>query len=242
MRHHRLMLAAVAALGLTGCDQGTSGKLEEVSKGQKEILAKLENLEKTVNQIKAAPPGAAPAARPQVDPNKVYNIPVDGNAIRGPKDAKVTIVEFSDFQCPFCSQSKTLVDQVLEAYPKDVRFVYKQFPLTTIHQMALGAAKAAIAARAQGKFWEMHDIMFANNRELQPEKLKEYAGKIGLDVAKFEKDMNAPETQQAVDKEIADAKAADVQGTPTFFVNGKRLMTRSLDGFKQGVDEALKKG
>ena len=217
-----------------------TGKLEEVSKGQKEILAKIEALEKTVNQIKAAP--AAAAARPQADPNKVYALAVDGNAMRGPKDARVTIVEFSDFQCPFCVQSKTLIDQVLEAYPKDVRFVYKQFPLTSIHQLAMGASKAALVAQKHGKFWEMHDIMFANSRELQPEKLTEYAAKIGIDASRFQKDMNAPETQQAVEKEMADARAADVQGTPTFFVNGKRLMTRSLDGFKQAVDQALKAG
>ena len=177
-----------------------------------------------------------------MDPNKVYALSIDGNAIRGPKDARVTIVEFSDFQCPFCAQSKTLMDQVIEAYPKDVRFVYKQFPLTTIHQMAMGAAKAAMVAAKYGKFWEMHDVMFANNRELQPEKLKEYASKIGLDGAKFEQAMNAPEIQQAVEKDMADARAADVQGTPTFFVNGKRLQTRSLDGFKQAVDQVLKAG
>ena len=237
-RGRSIALAATALYGLVGCDQG-GNKLDEVSKGQKEILAKLESLEKTVNQIKAAP---AAAARPQADPKKIYTISIDGNAVRGAKNGKVTIVEFSDFQCPFCAQSKALMDQVLEAYPKDVRLVYKQFPLTTIHQMAMGAAKAAVAAGKQGKFWEMHDLMFANSRELQPEKLKEYAGTIGLDTAKFEKDMNTPEIQQAVEKEMADARAADVQGTPTFFVNGKRLMTRSLEGFKQAVDEALKTG
>src|SRR5262249_49193910 len=149
----------------------------------------------------------------------------------------VTIVEFSDFQCPFCAQSKDLVDQVLKAYPKDVNFVYKQFPLTTIHPFALGAAKAAVAAGKQGKFWEMHDLMFANNRELGVDKLKEYAGKTGADVNKWEKDFNDPSTQAQVDREVKDAQAADVQGTPTFFVGGKRLVNRSLDGFKQMIDD-----
>jgi protein-disulfide isomerase len=239
MRSRAWILGVLVGAGCFGCDQGAGGKLDEVAKGQKEILAKIEALEKTVNQIKAAP---AAAARPQADPNKVYTIPVDGNAMRGPKTAKVTIVEFSDFQCPFCVQSKALIDEVLQAYPKDVRFVYKQFPLTTIHPLAMGAAKAALVAQKSGKFWEMHDLMFANSRELQPEKLKEYAAKIGLDAAKFEKDLNAPEAQQAVEKEMAEARAADVQGTPTFFVNGKRLMTRSVDGFKQAIDQALKAG
>ncbi len=234
-----VLVSLLALVALAACG-GDNASMEELKKGQKDLMAKLESVEKTVQQIKAAP---APAgARPQMDPNKVYQIAIDGEAVRGPKDAKVTIVEFSDFQCPFCAQSKLLVDDVLKAYPKEVNFVYKQFPLISIHPNALPSAKAAIAASKQGKFWEMHDIMFANNRELTFDKLKEYAGKVGLDVARWEKDFNAPETQAAIDKSIKDASAADVQGTPTFFVGGKRLVNRSVDGFKQMIDEQLKKG
>jgi len=130
---------------------------------------------------------------------------------------------------------------VLQAYPSDVNFVYKQFPLpATMHPNALPSSKAAVAAGKQGKFWEMHDIIFKNNRELSYDKLKEYAGQVGLDVARWEKDFNSPDVQQAIDKELADGRAADVQGTPTFFVNGKRVANRSLDGFKQMIDDALK--
>jgi protein-disulfide isomerase len=134
-----------------------------------------------------------------------------------------------------------LVDQVLEAYPKDVNFVYKQFPLpATMHPNALPASKAALAAAKQGKFWEMHDIMFKNSRELSFDKLKEYAGQIGLDVPRWEKDFASPDVQAQIDKEMAEGRSADVQGTPTFFVNGKRVMNRSVDGFKQMIDEAIK--
>ena len=130
---------------------------------------------------------------------------------------------------------------MLQAYPSDVNFVYKQFPLpATMHPNALPASKAAVAAGKQGKFWEMHDIIFKNNRELSYDKLKEYAGQVGLDVARWEKDYNSPDVQQAIDKELADGRAADVQGTPTFFVNGKRVANRSLEGFKQMIDDALK--
>jgi len=130
---------------------------------------------------------------------------------------------------------------VLQAYPSDVNFVYKQFPLpATMHPNALPSSKAAVAAGKQGKFWEMHDIIFKNNRELSYDKLKEYAGQVGLDVARWEKDYNSPDVQQAIDKELADGRAADVQGTPTFFVNGKRVANRSLEGFKQMIDDALK--
>jgi len=109
-----------------------------------------------------------------------------------------------------------------------------------MHPNALPSSKAAVAAGKQGKFWEMHDIIFKNNRELSYDKLKEYAGQVGLDVARWEKDYNSPDVQQAIDKELADGRAADVQGTPTFFVNGKRVANRSLEGFKQMIDDALK--
>jgi protein-disulfide isomerase len=133
-----------------------------------------------------------------------------------------------------------LVEQVLAAYPKDVKFVYKQFPLTTIHKDAKNAAKASLAAHRQGKFWQMHDELFKNQRELGYDKLKEYAKTAGLDVARFEKDMAAPEVEAEVSADVAEGTKAQVTGTPTFFVNGKRLMTRTVEGFKAVIDEALK--
>jgi len=130
---------------------------------------------------------------------------------------------------------------VLKEFPKDVNFVYKNYPLpATMHPNALPAAKAAVAAQRQGKFWEMHDIIFQNNRELGFDKLKEYAGKVGLDVARWEKDYNSPDVQQLIDKDMAAGRAADVTGTPTFFVNGKRVMNRSVEGFKEMIQNSLK--
>jgi protein-disulfide isomerase len=225
-------------LAAAGCGQNDAD-IQELKKGQQDILAKLASIEKTVAQVRTPPPAPAMA---QPDPNKVYDIPIASSAIRGPKGAKVTIVEFSDFQCPFCSQSKPLVDEVLKAYPKDVNFVYKQFPLTSIHPFALGASKAALAAGKQGKFWEMHDILFANNRDLGQDKLKEYAKQIGLDVARWEKDLNSPDIQAEIDADGKVAQTAEVRGTPSFFVGGKRVMNRSVEGFKQMVDDQLKKG
>jgi protein-disulfide isomerase len=132
------------------------------------------------------------------------------------------------------------VDQVLKAYPNEVKFVYKEFPLTSIHQNALNAAKAVAAAQKQGKFWEMHDKLFANQRALLPDNLKQYAQEIGLDVAKFEKDMTSPEVQKQIDADMKLAQDAEVRGTPTMFLNGKRVMNRSFEGLKQMIDEALK--
>lgn len=225
---------------LTGCADPKA--MDEVREGQREIKAKLADLEKKIDAIASRP--AAPAAPSQPDPNKVYDIAVGDSPVKGPADARVTLVEFADFQCPFCSSANTLVHQVLEAFPKDVKFVYKEFPLTQIHPNALPASKAAQAAKLQGKYWEMHDKLFDNAKTLDGESLKKYAQEIGLDVAKWEKDMASPEVQKAIQDDMKAASAADVRGTPSIFVNGKRVTNRSLDGIKQMVNDALqqKKG
>ena len=130
---------------------------------------------------------------------------------------------------------------MLKKYPKDVNFAFKNFPLpATMHPNAMPAAKAAVAAGKQGKFWEMHDIIFQNSSQISADKLKEWAGQIGLDVPRWEKDMASPEVQALVDKDSADGRAANVQGTPTFFINGKQAQGRSVEGFSQMIDEALK--
>ncbi len=132
------------------------------------------------------------------------------------------------------------MDQVLQAYPKDVKFVYKQFPLP-MHANAMGASRAALAAHKQGKFWEMHDKLFANQRALDADKLKEYAQQIGLNPAQFDKDTASPEVQKQIQEETSLGQQSDVSGTPTLFLNGKRVMNRSFEGLKQMIDEALKK-
>jgi len=237
MRMTSLSLLAAGLLALGACGgPGNQADIEEIKKSQKDILDKLASLEKSV---KEAPRPAAPA-RPQIDPNKVYDIPTGDSPVRGPRAAKVTITEFADYQCPFCAQSAPLIDEVLKAYPNDVNFVYKQFPLSSIHPQALPASKATLAAAKQGKFWEMHDRVYKGFREISPTKLKEWAKEVGLDVAKWEADMNSPEVQAQVDKDMAVGRSSDVQGTPTFFVNGKRVMNRSVEGFKAMIDAELK--
>jgi protein-disulfide isomerase len=233
-RQRTPLIAACVLTLLAACTSNED--LKQIQESQRLILAKLGDLEKKIEQ--GARP--APAARPQVDPNKVYDIPIGTSPVKGPADAKVTLVEFSDFQCPFCAQVPPLVAEVLKAYPTDVKFVYKQFPLTSIHRMAMGAARAAVAAQKQGKFWEMHDTLFANQKQLQPDKLKQYAQEIGLNVEQFEKDMSSPEVQKQIDDDMKLAAQSQVTGTPTLYLNGKRVVNRSAEGIKQMVDEALK--
>ena len=134
------------------------------------------------------------------------------------------------------------MDQVLAAYPKEVRFVYKQFPLEQIHQNALNAAKASVAAGKQGKFWEMHDELFKISKDLAMPNIRAKAEELKLDMKKFDADMAAPETEKAVRDDLAAGRGAEVSGTPTFYINGKRVMNRSLDGMKAMIDEALKGG
>jgi protein-disulfide isomerase len=133
------------------------------------------------------------------------------------------------------------VDQVLAAYPKEVRFIYKQFPLEQIHQNAMNAAKASVAAGNQGKFWEMHDELFKISRNLAMDEIRKKAEEIGLDMKKFDADMASPETEKAVRADLELGRTVDVQGTPTMFINGKRVMNRSVEGMKAMVDEELKK-
>jgi protein-disulfide isomerase len=237
MDTRRTYVIALLALAMAapGCAQKSD--IEAVQTTQKEILAKLEKIEKDIAARPAAP---AAAQRPQVDPNKVYEIPVGNSAVRGPKNAPVTITMFSDFQCPFCAQSAPIVDQVLAAYPNDVNFVMKQFPLRQIHPNADPAARAAIAAGKQGKFWEMHDDLYKNSRNLTPETIKGIAEKIGLDMKKFEADQSSDEVKKQVDEEMALGSKSDVRGTPSFFVNGKIAQNRTVDGFKAQIDAELK--
>jgi protein-disulfide isomerase len=158
----------------------------------------------------------------------------------GPPDAKVTIVEFSDFQCPFCSRAATAVHTVKEKYSDKVRFVFRQFPLS-FHQNAHLAAEAALAAQAQGKFWEFHDKAFANQQKLDRASLEGYAKDIGLNVTEFKKALDDKTYAPVVDAELKLGEEVAVDGTPTMFLNGKRVNNPSDTAeLSKEIDEALK--
>jgi protein-disulfide isomerase len=175
------------------------------------------------------------------DAGVVYRIDTAKSPVRGPKDAPVTIVEFSDFQCPYCHDLEATLDQVLKAFPKEVNLVYKQFPLN-IHQYARQAAVASMAAHQQGKFWQMHDKLFQNFTAISEENIKKWAKEVGLNMGDFEKSMQSGALETLVQKDIADGATARVLGTPTLFVNGKRLPDRSFEGFKKTILEELAAG
>jgi protein-disulfide isomerase len=148
-------------------------------------------------------------------------IAVDGAPVRGPADARITLVEFSDFECPYCSAAVKQVDTIMAAYPKDVKLIYKQFPLS-MHPHAELAAEASLAAREQGKFWEMYDVLFKNFRQLSRTNILAMAKEIGLDEEKFKSDLDSGKYKAIVVKDLADGEAAGVYGTPAFYINGKQ--------------------
>lgn len=159
---------------------------------------------------------------------------------RGPENAPVTIVEFSDFQCPFCSRAVGTVEEVMKAYPDKVRLVFRQFPLE-FHKQAPKAAEAALCANDQGKFWQMHDKLFGNQKALEVPALKGYAKELGLDTAKFDKCLDSGEKAAVVKADQADGQKLGVNGTPAFFINGILLSgAQPFDEFKSIIDDELK--
>jgi len=231
-----LFCALLAPAWLAAC--GNDEALNQIRDQQRLILAKLTALDEKIDKVAAR--SAAPPRAAGPDPTRAFILPVEGSPTKGPEDAPITIVEFSDYQCPFCARSEPLVHEALAAYPSKARLVYKHFPLTSIHPQAMSAALAAAAAQRQGKFWEMHDKLFANQRALAPEQIKEYARQVGLDMPKFERDLQSDEVKTAVQEDIKLAQRVGVRGTPTIFVNGKILQNRTLDGFKELIDPVLK--
>jgi len=158
----------------------------------------------------------------------------------GPADSKVTIVEFSDFQCPFCSRAATATHTIKEKYGDKVHFVFRQFPLS-FHQNAHISAEASLAAHAQGKFWEYHDKLFANQQKLDRPALEGYAKELGLNVNDFKKALDDKTYATTVDAEQKLGEEVAVDGTPTMFLNGKRVSnpTDAAEISKE-IDEALK--
>lgn len=168
---------------------------------------------------------AAPAVNPDTYVPDAPTGPVDiaitdKDHIRGNKDAKVTLVEFSDFECPFCSRHEPTMTQALAEYKDNIRVIYKHFPLESIHPQARPAAEASECAAEQGKFWEFHDELFANQDKLDSSYYGEIAKQLGLDTNKFNSCVTAGKGKAKVDADYQQGIQAGVQGTPQTFVNG----------------------
>jgi protein-disulfide isomerase len=184
---------------------------------------------------------AALDASPLMHRNDPVTIPVAGDPVLGPQNARVTVVEFSDFQCPYCAVAVVKLNAVLKAYPNDVKLVFKQYPLE-MHSQAALAAEAALAAQRQGKFWQLHDAMYADRTRLSRPNILAMAEKIGLDVKRFQEDWDSPAIRQALAKEQKEGDAIGVSGTPTIFIDGKRYEgDLALDAIRPIIDKEIKR-
>lgn len=164
----------------------------------------------------------------------------EGPARGGPKNAAVTIIEFSDFQCPYCKQAANTVKEVLKSYGDKVRLIFKHLPLP-IHPEAFKAAQASVCAGAQGKFWEYHDGLFGSDN-LTGEALTRLAANLGLDTKEFSACLDSETSRAVVAKDIRESRKADIQATPTFIVNGKLLKgARGREDFKKMIDEEIER-
>lgn len=168
-----------------------------------------------------------------------YKINTKGAPMKGPKKAPVTIAVFSDFQCPYCARIGGIIDAVLKEFPDKVNTVFKFFPLRS-HRYAKEAAKASVAAMAQGKFWEYHDLIFKDFRSLNEQKLEAFAEELKLDMKAFKKTWKAPETETIVNNDAQEGIKVGVQGTPSVFVNGELVRPANFEGIKAAVEKALK--
>ncbi len=190
----------------------------------------------------APPPGAAgavviPEREPSLDAATIARLRLDRGPARGPASAPVTIIVFTDFQCGFCGKVLGTIDELWDDYPDQLRLVVKQFP---VHQTAELAAEAALAADEQGKFWELHDLMMANQDDLSEKAILEYGARAGLDVKKLRGALARHSYRDALDAEISAGKEAQVKGTPCFFINGKQFTgARPIDDFRREIDAAL---
>jgi protein-disulfide isomerase len=186
---------------------------------------------------------SGPAIRVVMDaPRTTVTIAADDPA-QGKADAPVTVIEFSDFQCPFCLRVMPTLKQLRAKYGDKMRLVWKDFPLTQIHPQAFVAAQAGNCAREQGKFWEYHDKLFANQSALQAESLKKYAADAGLDAAKFNQCLDSSKYEARVEEELTAGNHLGISSTPTLYVNGRMINgAQPIEVFESVIDEELARG
>jgi protein-disulfide isomerase len=226
--------------------QGLQQQLDE----QKQLL---EEIKRDIQEVKGIVKGVEEARRPPPsEEDQKRTVSIDDDHVKGRPQAKLTLIEFSDFQCPFCERFyREALPQIEQEYIRTgkVRMVYRDFPLDNIHKDAQKAAEASQCAGEQGQYWQMHDMLFNNHKALDPENLKKYARGLGLSAERFDTCLDSGKYAEEVRKDFLDGQAAGVQGTPTFFVGytdkGKTIQAIPIRGarpymaFKQTFDELL---
>jgi protein-disulfide isomerase len=217
-----------AQLGGQTLDQ-VKPRIVEFLKGQKAEARK----QQYVNELKAKYKTTIALRAPVVE------VATAGRPEKGPKDAPITMIVFSDYECPFCRRAEETVEQVLKAYDGKIRYVFRDYPLP-FHKSARPAAIAAACANEQGKYWDMNNKLF--KIQLSPENIKQAAKDSGLDMTKFDACV-AKNDQKAIEQDIADGGTVGVNGTPAFFINGRMISgAQPIEAFKDIIDDELSHG
>jgi protein-disulfide isomerase len=165
----------------------------------------------------------------------------DRDHVQGPASAPATLVEYGDYECPYCGMAYPIVKRVQQHFGDRLRFVFRNFPLAEVHPHAEAAAEAAEAAAAQGKFWEMHDTLYEHQRALDTTHLRDYARQLGLDIAAFEQALAAHAFAGRVHEDFISGARSGVNGTPTFYINGRRHdASYDLDTLTAAIERAIR--
>jgi protein-disulfide isomerase len=230
-----LFIFLLGMLVFQGCAKaadGTDARLHALEVKQDSILTLLKTMA-AQSEFVALRVGWRPAAD-----TAAVQIPIGNSFTKGPAKATVTLIEFSDLQCPYCAQLSPILDAVVKAYPADVRLVYKHFPLS-FHSQAREAAAAAIAAGNQGKFFEFRSRVAPHFRELSEALYISTAQELGLDMAKFKREMSlTPAINKLLDEDTELGRQVGVEGTPTVFVNGHLAEDRTYEYFAGVIEQA----
>ena len=159
---------------------------------------------------------------------------------RGDEDAAITLVEYGDYECPYCAMAVPVVKQLLQEFGDDLRLIFRNLPLGDVHPHAEQAAEFAEGVGLQGRFWEMHDALFANRKDLTEPALRTYAGGVGADLSKLDEDLASGAPRRRVDADLESAIRSGANGTPTFFVNGERYdASWSYEPFAEFLHDVL---
>jgi protein-disulfide isomerase len=206
-----------------------------------QLLKSGTSMDKLYDKILETLPKEAPRAAAPAEPPAHADVAIGNAPVKGPRSAPVTMIIFSDFQCPFCSRVEPTLKELEQSYGGKIKMAWKNMPLP-FHDKAQLAAEAAMAANDQGKFWEYHDKLFANQQALDRPSLEKYAQDLGLDMGKFKSALDGGKFKAQIDADKAEGQKVGAGGTPTFFINGNRLVgAQPTDAFKKMIDEELKK-
>ncbi len=239
------ILGSFLVLGLVACstEKAFNQNMEKFLSSPEQVSKISDALERSLRARQEQEQQKQAQAQQEQIENQFKNpqqMDIGSSPVRGNANARVTIVEFSDFQCPYCQRGATVMEEVIKAYPNDVKLVFKNFPLS-FHQQAKPAALAALAAGKQGKFWEMHDFLFTNQGSLNEASFMNFAKALKLNESKFKADMKDPKLDQAVEADIAYGSKVGVGGTPAFFINGVLVSgAQPFENFKAVIDRFLK--